>query len=88
MATLRIRTTPRKHANVLVHILGFLKRDLDEGDKAELVSRIENYRAGLTPLIVPMTLLMHHLGRHPVPWIEEQTYLNPCPAELMLRNMI
>ncbi len=88
MEALRVRATTKKHANVLFHILGFLKKEIDAGDKAELVSTIEQYRQGLVPLIVPITLLWHHLRRHPVPWMQEQTYLNPYPAELMLRNQV
>ncbi len=88
MEALNIRATTRKHTNVLFHVLGFLKKEIDAGDKAELVSSIENYRRGLIPLIVPITLLLHHLRRHPVPWLQEQTYFNPYPAELMLRNHV
>ncbi|MBM3789977.1 MAG: DUF523 and DUF1722 domain-containing protein [Acidobacteria bacterium] len=49
---------------------------------------VENYRQGLVPLIVPITLLAHHFRRHPAPWVLDQTYLNPYPAELMLRNHV
>lgn len=88
MEALRVPATPRKHSNVLLHILGFLKRDLDAGDKAELIGCINEYRRGLVPLAVPMTLLKHHLRRRPVPWVEEQVYLNPYPPELMLRSQV
>jgi uncharacterized protein YbgA (DUF1722 family)/uncharacterized protein YbbK (DUF523 family) len=88
MDGLRVRATARKHANVLFHILGHFKKDLDAADKAEMVDIIESYRAGLTPLIVPLTLVAHHLRRHPVPWLSEQTYLHPYSVELMLRNHV
>jgi len=88
MRALRVKATPRKHANVLYHLMGYLKKELDAGDKAELVSCIEGYRCRLVPLIVPITLLMHHFRRHPEQWVMEQTYLNPYPAELMLRNHV
>ena len=86
MTALRVRTTAGKHANALFHILGHLKHELDADDRAELTDRIDEYRKGLVPLVVPLTLLAHHLRRHPVPWVLEQTYLNPYPTELMLRN--
>jgi uncharacterized protein YbgA (DUF1722 family)/uncharacterized protein YbbK (DUF523 family) len=88
MHALRLKATPRKHANVLYHLLGFLKKLLDAEDRAELVDRIEAYRKGLVPLVVPLTLLAHHFRRHPTDWVAEQTYLNPYPAELMLRNHV
>ena len=51
--------------------------------------RIEDYRQGLVPLIVPLTLLKHHLNRYPVPeWVHQQVYLHPYPKELMLRNHV
>ena len=69
--------------------MGFLKDALTREDKAELLGLIEDYRQGLVPLIVPLTLLQHHLGRHPVPdWVHQQVYLHPYPKELMLRNHV
>jgi len=85
---LRHRATPAKQANVLAHLLGFLKRDLDSESRAELVATIEEYRKGLVPLVVPLTLLRHHFRRHPNPWVSSQTWLHPYPAELMLRNHV
>ncbi|MFW6051887.1 MAG: YbgA family protein [Myxococcota bacterium] len=88
MQALRHRATRRRHTNVLQHLMGHLKHVLDTGDRRELTEVIERYRNGLLPLIVPVTLLFHHFRRHPVPWVNEQTYLDPYPAELMLRNHV
>lgn len=88
METLKQKATPRKHANVLYHLAGYLKTQLDSGDKQELTSVIEDYRNELVPLVVPITLLKHHFRRYPVAWVAEQTYLDPYPAELMLRNHV
>jgi len=88
MEVLRERATPKKHANVLQHLMGYLKAELDGPDKEELLARIDEYRVGLVPLIVPLTLLAHHFRRHPVDWVMQQTYLAPYPAELMLRNHV
>lgn len=88
MAALTRRATRRRHANVLMHVMGYLKRHLDAEDKAELLEVIDNYRIGQVPLIVPITLLRHHLRRHPDPYIQQQVYLSPHPEELMLRNSL
>ena len=88
MQALKVHATARKHANVLFHLMGYLKRHLDSGDKAELAGQIENYRKEMVPLVVPLTLLQHHFRRHPPDWVLEQTYLDPYPAELMLRNHV
>jgi uncharacterized protein YbgA (DUF1722 family)/uncharacterized protein YbbK (DUF523 family) len=88
MTALKKKATPRKHSNVLYHLLGFLKDHLDAADKQEIVDCIEEYRSERLPLIVPLTLLNHHFRKRPVPWVMEQTYLNPYPSELMLRNHV
>jgi len=87
-AALRVQATRRTHANVLYHLIGFLKQRLSGADKRELIDCIESYRKGLVPLIVPVTLMKHHFRGHPAAWVESQTYLNPYPAELMLRNAV
>jgi hypothetical protein len=74
-------------------VMGYLKNELSAEDKPkakrskqELLGLIEDYRQGTVPLIAPMTLLKHHLRRHPVPpWVWQQAYLSPQPKELMLR---
>ncbi|MEJ2737200.1 MAG: YbgA family protein [Anaerolineae bacterium] len=71
------------------HLMGFLKNHLSSEDKQELLGLIEDYRQGLVPLIVPLTLLKHHLGRYPLPvWVHQQMYLHPYPKELILRNLV
>ena len=43
----------------------------------------------LVPLIVPLTLLKHHVATQDVPeWLHQQVYLNPSPKELLLRNHV
>jgi uncharacterized protein YbgA (DUF1722 family)/uncharacterized protein YbbK (DUF523 family) len=89
MAALGKLATAKRHTNVLQHLMGYLKDDLSRENKAELLGLIEDYRLGLVPLIVPLTLLKHHLRRHDVPdWMHQQVYLNPYPKELMLRNHV
>ena len=88
METLRQRATPRKHADVMQHILGFMKQDLSSAQKQSILDEIEHYRRGQVPLIVPLTLLAHYLRLLEVTYLLEQTYLQPAPAELALRNHV
>lgn len=88
MALLKIPATRGNHVNVLQHIQGYLKRELDQDDKQELAETIEHYRQGYVPLIVPLTLLRHHFRRSPDAYIEQSYYMRPHPAELMLLNEI
>ena len=83
MAGLKVRTTRRKHANVLSHIQGYLKQRLGKPGKAALTACIDDYRQGLVPLTAPLDLLRDHFRRHPCPYVEAQTYLNPYPDDLM-----
>jgi uncharacterized protein YbgA (DUF1722 family)/uncharacterized protein YbbK (DUF523 family) len=88
MGALAAIATTRKHTNVLMHMLGHFKARLDEDARGELLTSIEDYRKGLLPLVVPMTLLRHRVRRCGVEYLAGQVYLEPHPKELMLRNHV
>jgi uncharacterized protein YbgA (DUF1722 family) len=88
MDAMRALATTRKHTNVLQHAAGFFKKSLDAPGRAELAQVIEDYRRGLVPLVVPITLLRHHTRRTGASYLGGQTYLEPHPKELMLRNHV
>ena len=88
MQALKKPASRKRHTNVLMHVMGYLKDYLDGDDKQELLEVLDNYRQGRVPLIVPITLLKHHLRKHPQPYIDQQYYMNPYPEELMLRNSL
>jgi uncharacterized protein YbgA (DUF1722 family)/uncharacterized protein YbbK (DUF523 family) len=88
MATLRRPATRGRHANVLAHMLGHLRGRIDVGDRDELLAAIDDHRNGIVPLIVPITLLHHHVRRLNVSYLLDQSYLDPHPKELMLRNRV
>ena len=85
---LAVKATVRKHVNVLQHILGYFKKQLGAHEKAELLGVIGDYHRGLTPLVVPLTLIKHYAQIFNVSYIRDQVYLNPHPKELMLRNHV
>ena len=76
------------HANVLMHLQGYLKTRLEPREKQVLTEAIEQYRRGILPLIVPVTLLKHHFTVHPDEYVNRQAYLQPYPDDLSLRNLI
>lgn len=76
------------HGNVLMHLSGYLRRVLEPRDKQEIRTLIDQYQAGVVPLVVPLTLLKHHLRHHPDPYLMQQVYLQPHPEGLSLRNAI
>jgi uncharacterized protein YbgA (DUF1722 family)/uncharacterized protein YbbK (DUF523 family) len=75
-----------RQTNVLQHMAGYFKTLLDEADRHELGELIEAYRRGLLPLVVPITLLRHHVRVHEIAYLRDQIWLDPHPRELMLRN--
>ena len=85
--------TPRKVTTVLERIVGQLRKVLEDGDLIELLAEIGSYRSGLVPLIVPLTLIRHYLRRHVeahphLAQLAQQTFLDPHPRELLLRNHV
>jgi uncharacterized protein YbgA (DUF1722 family)/uncharacterized protein YbbK (DUF523 family) len=88
MSALKVHATKGRHANVLQHMMGYFSDELDAASRQELVDVIADYRAGLTPLVVPLTLVRHYVRLHKAGYLAEQIYLNPHPKELMLRNHV
>jgi uncharacterized protein YbgA (DUF1722 family)/uncharacterized protein YbbK (DUF523 family) len=80
--------TPGRNANMLQHAAGHLKKFLDSSSRTELADLIHDYRKGLIPLVVPITLLAHHARRHDIEYLNGQAFLEPHPRELMLRNHV
>jgi uncharacterized protein YbbK (DUF523 family)/uncharacterized protein YbgA (DUF1722 family) len=86
MAALSRPPTRAGNARVLTRLAGQLAGALDRGDRAELAHLLMAYRAGRVPLSAPLTLISQHGRRHPHPSLDGQVYLDPHPAELMLRQ--
>lgn len=83
---LNLRATVRKHINVLMHIMGYFKKQLSPDEKQEILEIFDQYKQNFLPLIVPVTLLNHYVRKYDQPYLKSQVYLNPHPAELGLRN--
>jgi uncharacterized protein YbgA (DUF1722 family)/uncharacterized protein YbbK (DUF523 family) len=86
LSALALRATPAKNANVLQHIMGYFKRDISADEKRELLEVIRSYQKGYVPLVVPITLVNHYVRKYKPAYLVEQSYLNPHPLELALRN--
>ncbi len=56
--------------------------------KQELLEKINYYKDGFLPLIVPVTLISHYVRKYDEPYLKNQTYLNPHPFELKLKNHV
>lgn len=88
MEALRLKTTIKKNVNVLLHVMGYFKKNLSPAEKEELLEIIDEYRKGYVPLIVPVTLLNHYVRKYDQSYLKDQYYLHPHPIELKLRNHV
>jgi uncharacterized protein YbgA (DUF1722 family)/uncharacterized protein YbbK (DUF523 family) len=88
MRILAVMATRGKNADVLQHAAGCFKRIIDSGSRRELSNCIADYRRGIVPLVVPVTLIRHYLRQYEIPYLSEQVYLNPYPKELALQNHV
>ena len=92
MAALTLRANRRSHTNVLMHLQAYFKRVLSGPQKQELCDTIDKYRTGIFPLLVPLTLIRHHLREYPNAYLAEQVYLcllytSPSPRDGLLSRM-
>jgi uncharacterized protein YbgA (DUF1722 family)/uncharacterized protein YbbK (DUF523 family) len=88
LRALSLQATVKKNTNVLSHIMGYFKKQLAPGEKEELLEVLRQYHDQLLPLIVPITLLKHYVRKYEQEYLKSQSYLNPHPLELMLRNHV
>ena len=86
LESLNLKATVKKNINVLLHLLGYFKKELSPDEKQEVLEIIERYREGYVPLVVPITLINHFVRKYQQPYLLQQVYLNPHPVELKLRN--
>lgn len=88
MDALNHHATRKGNTNAMMHLRGYLKEILSAHDKQELSQLIDSYKAGRVPLVVPLTLLKHHLAKLDNPYLKSQTFWAPHPEYLGLRNHI
>jgi uncharacterized protein YbgA (DUF1722 family)/uncharacterized protein YbbK (DUF523 family) len=83
-----IRSTTAKNINVLMHIMGYFKKQLSGDEKQEILEIIDQFKNHHAPLIVPITLMNHYVRKYQEPYLKTQVYLTPHPSELGLRNHV
>ncbi|KAB2825866.1 YbgA family protein [Aliivibrio finisterrensis] len=85
MQTMSIRATRKNNTNVLMHLQGYFKKELDSPQKQALAQLIQEYNQGILPLLSPITLIKHYLSLHNNDYLRQQSFLDPYPQELRLR---
>lgn len=86
MAAMKLKSTVKKHVNVLMHIMGHFKKHISGDEKQELLELIEDFKKQHVPLVVPITLINHYVRKYGESYLLDQYYLKPHPTELKLRN--
>ena len=87
MEALAVKTTIRKHVNVLQHLAGHFKNALSAKARTELHGVLSDYHNGFVPLSVPVALIGHYVRILDVPYVRDQVYLAPHPKELTLHSV-
>lgn len=59
--------------------------ELSRDQKVEIAEAIDRYAEGQLPLLVPLTLISHHVRETKDAYLHGQTYLDPDPRESVLR---
>ena len=88
MAILKQPASRKNHTNVLMHIQGYFRDRLNSRQRCELREVVLHYRAGLLPILAPLTLLKHYLAEYPDRYLLTQNYFDPYPKGLALRLMV
>lgn len=86
LEAMKTKSSVRKNVNVLQHLAGYFKKELTSDERAELVALIDDYKKGLVPILVPLTLIKHYVRKYNSQYLAQQYYLSPHPSELLLRN--
>jgi uncharacterized protein YbgA (DUF1722 family)/uncharacterized protein YbbK (DUF523 family) len=77
---------PPRHAspvNVLMHALGYFKKELSPREKRHFLNVLEMYRLGTAPLSSAVSIIRSWIVRFEIDYLQEQTFFDPFPEELM-----
>jgi len=88
MTILKKPASRKNHTNVLMHIQGYFREQLNPRQRGELRDVILGYREGQLPILAPLTLLKHYLAEYPDRYLQTQNYFAPYPENLCLRLMV
>ncbi len=88
MEAMAVSATSARHTRAMRSLAMCLRGQLPAPESTRVMGMIKEYSAGLVPLVVPLTLLRHYGELRKVTAVVGQTYLNPHPGELMLRNHV
>lgn len=74
--------------NVLVHMYGYFKKEIQGSEKEEILESLREFKEGIIPLITVVKLIKIYAKRFGLEYILNQKFLNPYPKKLALRSHI
>ena len=77
-----------KTVNVLEHMCGFFKQELNSMEKQELHGQIKAFQDEIIPLVAVMNTIEFLAKKYNIHYLLEQKFLNPYPKDLGLRSII
>jgi uncharacterized protein YbgA (DUF1722 family)/uncharacterized protein YbbK (DUF523 family) len=86
--TIAIKSSIGKTRNVLEHMAGFLKKDINEVEKNTLHEQIRDYHDKIIPLITPLSTIGMLAKEYNMTYLLDQKFLDPYPKKLALRSDI
>ena len=75
--------SPGNVINVLMHAMGYFKKELNPAEKALFLETLDQYRAKKAPLSVAQALLRSWIARFGSDYLAGQSFFAPYPQELM-----
>lgn len=85
LAGLSQPATRGTHCNTLLHISGYLKKQLDSNQRQHLHKSIHSYQQGKQSLSEAIALLKSYFVQHPNRYISEQLYLQLPQADELFK---
>ena len=82
---------PPRHAspvNVLMHALGYFKKELSPREKRHFLEVLEAYRLGTAPLSSAVSILRSWIVRFEIEYLQEQTFFDPFPEALIAADRV
>jgi uncharacterized protein YbgA (DUF1722 family)/uncharacterized protein YbbK (DUF523 family) len=82
---LALASTPRRtsNINVLMHSLGYFKRELGVKEKSHFLDMLDLYRKGTVPLVAPSMLLKSWAFKYESDYLLSQSFFRPFPEGLV-----
>ncbi len=69
--------------NMLMHLLGYFKKELTQEEKAYFLDILEQYSQKKIPFSVPISIIYSWVIRFNEPYLKEQTIFRPYPIDIL-----